>query len=353
MSRVKIAPAAGAGAMRAWVGHAAGSLDNVKSGFVEVPNPDANELRVRLAAATVNPVDWKHVHFGGLSCFPAVFGVDGSGVVDAVGSAVTTHKVGDRVHFFGNVFKDFGSFADYTLIDSAAAHKIPDGMSYATAAVSPCAAWTAYEALFKRLCIEAGKTIYISAGAGGVGHYATQMAAKAGCKVITSASGDNVARLRSAGHCALVIDYKNEDVKEKIMGFTSNQGCDYVFEMLSEAQATVAKQCLKFRGQICHIATTIPTLPDNGDFFNGLTHHHVFIPGNLLRPDALADFMDTAAKVNAMLMDGSLTTDVSATLGFDDIGEALRNQEKGHVRGKVLISYSAPADAVKDAAYKL
>eukprot|EP00929_Paragymnodinium_shiwhaense_P112471 TRINITY_DN80726_c0_g1_i1.p1 TRINITY_DN80726_c0_g1~~TRINITY_DN80726_c0_g1_i1.p1 ORF type:complete len:212 (-),score=67.81 TRINITY_DN80726_c0_g1_i1:270-905(-) len=203
------------------------------------------------------------------------------------------------------------------------------------AAVSPCAAWTAYEALFDRMKLSKGQSVFIAAGAGGVGHFAVQMATHVGARVITSASGDNVARLRAAGY--EVVDYRNENVKEAVMKLTDGAGVDCAFDMLGEEQALETQQVVRFGGQYTHIALGVPALPNNGQFFNALTVHHVFIPGNVVRPVEAARFMAIADKVNELLMSGAVKPDISKTFTFDGVKEALLDQAGGRTRGKLLV----------------
>jgi NADPH2:quinone reductase len=344
--------------MRAWTLAAPGDVANLTQSNVEILTPGPTQVRVKIVAATLNPVDWKHAHFEGMSTFPAVFGVDGAGVIDALGSEVKTNATGkalqrgSRVHFFNNVFAPWGSWADYCIVEAAAVVVMPDSMSFATAAVSPCAAWTAYEALYDRLKIEAGKTIFIAAGAGGVGHFAVQMAHNSGLKVIASASGENVERIKASGLCALVIDYKTQNIKDEIMKFTNNVGVDYAFDMLGADEAKVSLASLRFGGALCHIAISVPELPGSADFFNALTIHHVFIPGNLLRPDALVKFVGIGEKTNELFVSGKLKEDISKTVTFDQVGAAALEQKGGRVRGKILIAVGASEEEVRDPNFK-
>jgi NADPH2:quinone reductase len=201
-------------AIKAWVMEKPGEPADLALKFVEKPEPADREVRVRVVAVAANPCDWRRCDgkkFPGAP-YPVVIGSDVAGIVDVVGKDVNRFKVGDRVHFYANPFPQWCGFAEYVVQHELRVAKIPDEMDFGTAAAIPCAAWTAYEALFHRFKIEPGKTIYVAAGAGGVGGFAIQLAKNAGLKVVTTASGDNVERLRSEGYT--VIDYKKEDFRE-------------------------------------------------------------------------------------------------------------------------------------------
>uniref|UniRef100_A0A7S1PPQ0 Enoyl reductase (ER) domain-containing protein n=1 Tax=Neobodo designis TaxID=312471 RepID=A0A7S1PPQ0_NEODS len=335
----KIVAEGAANSMKAWVLEEGGDLAKLAVKRVEIPTPAAGQLRVKVVTANTNPVDFKHASFGAVGAvFPAVFGCDGAGVVDAVGADVTAFKPGDRVHYFGNVFGAHGTYAEFAIADAHAVAPVPEGMDWATAGVVPCALWTAYEALFDRMHLRAGQTVFVAAGAGGVGHFAVQLAKHAGAKVITTASGDNVARLREQGYT--VIDYRNEaSLKDAILKATDGNGVDCALDCLGEEQAKDTIAAVAFGGQYTHIALTAP-LPADA-FFRGLTVHHVFTPGNVVRPDHGARFVAIAAKADALLVSGAVKPDVSQTYDFDGVKAALEAQVGGRVRGKQLIKISA------------
>jgi NADPH:quinone reductase-like Zn-dependent oxidoreductase len=302
---------------------------------VPVPEPGAGEIRVKIVASSTNPVDWKHATFGDWAQYPSIYGVDGAGVVDALGAGVTSHAVGDRVYYFGNVIGTTGTFAEYGVVKALAAARIPDGVSFEDAAVSPCAGWTAYECLFNRLRVEAGKILVVNAAAGGVGNFAVQLALYKKVRVIAIASGDSCDKLRSMG-CELVIDYRTEDVVAKIKEFTG-RGADYVLDSVDEESAKKLAGVLRFRGQIVHIANTIVP-PEDGLFLGGVSTHHVFIPGHFFGDDSdLTFFRDIGVEFGALLASGAVKPMISKTVTFDGVRDALIEQKGGRVKGKILI----------------
>ncbi|WP_035059402.1 zinc-binding alcohol dehydrogenase family protein [Andreprevotia chitinilytica] len=195
---------------------------------VDLPKPQATgrDLLVKIEAIAVNPVDYKvRSPKDKVETTPRVLGWDAAGVVEAVGPEVTLFKPGDAVFYAGDITRP-GSNAEYQLVDERIVGHKPDSLNFADAAALPLTAITAWEALFDRLGIsktgaDAGKTVLIIGGAGGVGSIAIQLAKElAGLKIITTASrpesrewvkqlgadatvdhtGDVVAQVRALGH---------------------------------------------------------------------------------------------------------------------------------------------------------
>lgn len=328
----------GADTMKAWAMEKPGSIADIKLVKAKIPTPGVGEIRVKMVAATTNPVDYKRAHMEGFAAFPAAGGVDGAGTVHAVGEGVTELKIGDRVHFFNDVTRSFGTFADYSIVRAAGVVKIPDGVTFETAAVIPCAAWTAYEALYDRLRVEPAKTLVVNAAAGGVGHFAVQLGLNAGCRVVAIASGESCSMLRDQG-VGKVIDYKAQNVVEEIGAFTGGVGADYILDCVSKETAKDLIGALRFGGAIAHIVDTIQP-PEAGLFMTGISTHHVFIPGHFFYGDVqLRWFAAIGAKVAMLARDGVIRPHISKTVAFADIREQLLDQEKGRTKGKVLIKF--------------
>lgn len=179
-------------------------IDDPQSLFdVELPEPvpGAHDLRVRVEAVSVNPVDTKlRAPKPQVESSPKVLGYDAAGVVEAVGAAVTGFTAGDRVYYAGDVTRP-GSNAQYQLVDARLAAPMPRSLDFADAAALPLVAVTAWELLFQRMPFDSeqggqGKSLLVIAGAGGVGSVAIQLARRAGFTVIATAS-----RRESADWC--------------------------------------------------------------------------------------------------------------------------------------------------------
>jgi NADPH2:quinone reductase len=158
-----------------------------------VPEPGEHDLRVRVEAVSVNPVDTKvRSPKPQVEAQPKVLGYDAAGTVDAVGAAVTGFRPGDRVYYAGDVTRP-GSNAEFQLVDARLAAAMPHSLDFAQAAALPLTTITAWELLFQRMPFDSerggeGKSLLVIGGAGGVGSIAIQLARRAGFTVIATAS---------------------------------------------------------------------------------------------------------------------------------------------------------------------
>jgi NADPH2:quinone reductase len=164
-----------------------------------VPQPAGRDLLVRVKAVSVNPVDVKvRAPKSNVETEPRILGWDAAGVVEATGSDVTLFQVGDEVYYAGDITRP-GSNAEYQLVDERIVGRKPRTLSFAEAAALPLTAITAYEAFFDRLQIDqtgrdAGQTLLIIGGAGGVGSIGIQLAKLVGLEVIATASRSETQR---------------------------------------------------------------------------------------------------------------------------------------------------------------
>ena len=181
----------------------AGSPDVL--GLYDVDKPElisSHHLRVKLVAAGVNPLDAKlrakPVYYP--DKLPAILGCEGAGIVEKVGSAVTRFKEGDAVYFYnGGIGDDSGCYAEYAAVHEEYCAAAPANVGLQDIAGLPLVLITAWEALVERANLQAGQTILIHGGTGGVGHVALQLAKHIGARVITTASAANHDFVRGLG----------------------------------------------------------------------------------------------------------------------------------------------------------
>lgn len=180
---------------------------------VDLPQPGAGEVRVRVAAASLNPLDVKlqrgdmHAYFP--LRFPYTLGTDLAGTVDALGGGVEGWSPGDRVVARAAPTSG-GAIAEFALVPADQLVRLPDAIAFEQAAGIPTAAGTAWQALFETAGLRDGRTVLIHAGAGGVGSFAIQFARQAGARVIATASGTGIAIAQRLG-ADRVIDHRTED----------------------------------------------------------------------------------------------------------------------------------------------
>jgi NADPH:quinone reductase len=174
--------------MRAVLMTATGGPEVLK--LAERPEPEitgARDVRVRLRAAGINPIDYKLRTYGTGGSLPTVLGWDGAGVVDAVGRAVTRFSAGDEVYFCAGGWASVpGTYEEMKIVDERYLARKPERLSFAEAAAVPLVTITAWEALRERARVSAGQAVLVQAGAGGVGHMSVQIARLAGARVATT-----------------------------------------------------------------------------------------------------------------------------------------------------------------------
>lgn len=213
--------------------HTSYNKNNITLNLTEIAKPQIkpNQVLVKVTAAGVNPLD-NMISRGDVKLIvpyklPQTAGNEVVGLVEEVGSSVTTFVVGDRV--FGRLPLDsIGAFAEYVAVDAQALAKVPAYLTDEEAAAVPLTALTIMQAL-DLMGAEAGKTIFISGGTGGVGGMAIPIAKAKGLTVITNGDGANAERVLALG-ADQFIDYKTEDYT-KILS-----NVDYVLDTLGGAE---------------------------------------------------------------------------------------------------------------------
>lgn len=236
---------------RAWRAHGYGSAaTQLKLDTIPLARPGPGELRLRLHAASLNPIDYKLLH-GDLrrvmaQRFPTTIGFDGAGTVDAVGEGVAGFAVGDRV-FVRASRETIGTFAEATVQPARFAAPMPASLDFAGAASLPLVALTTVQGLVDRAQARAGQRILIHAGSGGLGTFAIQYAKALGLEVDTTTSSRNVDWVAALG-ADRVIAYDREDYR------TRGAVYDLVFDTLGGEHTLRGFDVLKPGGAVVSVA---------------------------------------------------------------------------------------------------
>lgn len=220
--------------MKAILATAAGNTDVLQ--LRDIPKPELaspHHLRVKLAAAGVNPVDTKlrtkPAYFP--DKLPAILGCDGAGVVEEIGKAVTRFKVGDEVYFCnGGLGDEPGNYAEYTTLHEEYCAMKPVNIGFAACAALPLVFITAWESLVERANLQAGQTILIHAAAGGVGQVAVQLARHLGARIAVTVSDDFKANIAHRLGAEKIIRYNTQDFVLETLSWTNGKGADVVFD---------------------------------------------------------------------------------------------------------------------------
>lgn len=322
--------------MRAMVIDGFGGPEVLRDATVERPIARPGNVVIQVGHCGVNPADWK-AREGWLSSFfdyqfPFVLGFDAAGVVAEIGEGVTGLAVGDRVVTSSNQgLGERGTYAEFVASDADRVVKLPDHIAFSHAAAIPTAAVTAYEAVMDVGQAGPGKLVLVHGGAGGTGSFAIQIAAVAGARVATTCSPRNADYVRGLG-AELAIDYHTQDVVEATRAWAP-EGVDLVVDTVGQGTLTDAIEAVRRGGIVAPIATLIGDEPqcDPGraaelgvSVVPTMSNH--LRQGRQLR--ALVELM----------ADGRLVAPEITTLPLDQVADAHRRIQDGHVRGKIVLA---------------
>ncbi|MDQ0059062.1 zinc-binding dehydrogenase [Paenibacillus harenae] len=324
--------------MRAIVLDGPGTPDAMRLAEMPMPEPGTGEIRVRVRAASLNPADYKIAAGGHPNwTYPFIPGLDVAGIVEAIGEGVTQWKAGDRIVYHGDLTKP-GGFAEYAITTAHTAAAIPQGLSFESAAAFPCAGLTAYQAVVRKMRIGKGQTVFIHAGAGGVGGYAIQLARLFGAsRIIASASQVNFDYVHSLG-ADVVIDYNTEDVHGRIMELTNGRGVDGILNTVNRKLAQTDLTALAFGGQLACIAGAPEVVADFQPSWKTFTVHKLMLGGAHISGDHAAQegLARMAGEFMALMLEGKIDPMIGETIRLEEIPEALSRLSQRHVRGKIV-----------------
>ena len=324
---------------------AGGSIDVMHLRDLDIPDvPTTNHLRVKLAAAGINPLDTKLRQKPSYypDELPAILGCDGSGIVDAIGTQVTRFKVGDQVYFNnGGIGLEPGCYAEYTTVHEDYCAAKPANLSMQDSAALPLVLITAWEALVEKVNLQPGQTILIHGGAGGVGHIAIQLAHHIGARIAVTVSDDKKSALTQALGAEKIIRYKEQDFVEAVMDWTDKQGVDVVFDTVGGEIFRQSLNATKIGGKIVSITVTPMTVKDVrlARLRNITVCYESMVTPQFLR---LHDHRIRQRKIledGAKLIEaGKLGVLVSRQLPLVEVGQAHRLIERGGVIGKIIVT---------------
>ncbi|MGR2752002.1 NADP-dependent oxidoreductase [Agromyces arachidis] len=299
----------------------------LRLGEVSRPLRVHDEVLVRVVAAGVNPIDRKTRFGAGTAAaipgFPAVLGLDFAGVVEEVPYAAHPLQPGDRVYGMGRVPRMPGSYAEYVTVSSLSVAPMPVAASFVEAAAVPCAALTAWGAVVDVARAHEGQRMLVHAGAGGVGHFAVQLASYFGAHVTATGSARNAEFLASLG-ARRVIDYEAERF-EDVAGEQ-----DVVIDLVGNVVADTGTRSLdviRRGGLVVNVPSkSWPTMAEEA------AARGIRATGYSVSADAR-----TLAVISRLIDDGALRVHVDAEYPLADGEAAHRRLGEGHVRGKLVL----------------
>jgi NADPH2:quinone reductase len=292
---------------------------------VERPRPGPGQLLVRVMASGTNPVEAK-IRAGKAIPdlpLPAVLGGDVSGVVEAVGAAVTGFAPGDEVYYTPELNSPAGSYAEYNVVDARIVAPKPRNLSHVEAAAIPLAGGTAWEAIVRRLAVRPGETVLVHAGAGGVGSFAVQFAVAAGAKVLATAGADHQELLTDLG--ATAVDYKNHDVVEVALAHTAGAGVDAVLDLVGGENLVTSATATRPFGRIATV------LAPSGEL-TPLYQRNQQLHGIMLTRERRR-----LEEMTPVFERGQVRPVISEVLPLEEVRRAHERLDSGHGSGKTVL----------------
>jgi len=314
--------------MRAIAIESFGGPDRLRLTDLPRPKPARGEVLVRTVAAGVNPADWK-IREGWVEdrlphAFPLIPGWDLAGVVDEIGENTSRFRKGDKVWAYARKpVVQWGTYAEFVSVREDHAALMPSAYLFEEAAAVPMAALTAYQALFGVARLEKGATVLVHAAAGGVGHFAVQLAAQAGARVVGTAGSENHGFVLGLG-AERAIDYRNEDFRDGVRRLCPD-GVDVVLDAVGGDTRVRSLEVLEPGG----ILVSIVEEPDAEQAAErGVRARFVFV-----EPDG-----EHLAMLAREVDRGRLKAHVGRMFPLADAARAHEESQSGHVRGKLVLT---------------
>ena len=317
--------------------HATGGPEVLRVEEQDVGQPGPGQVRLTHHAIGLNFAD--SYFRSGLyppMALPSGVGTEAAGVVDAIGEGVSNVAVGDRVTYTG-AYNTLGAYSTERLIAANVLIKLPDAISFETAAAMTMRGLTSSYLMRRIWPLKAGDTVLLHAAAGGVGLIVSQWAKLLGLNVIGSVSTDEKAALAKAHGCNLVIVYRREDIAKRVRELTNGVGANVVFDSVGKNTFAASLDSVKRRGLLVCLGTASgPTPP-----FEAM---QLAMKGSLFvtRP-ALADYIaDPAerAELAGELFDhvaaGRIKIEINQRYALEEAQQAHRILEAGETTGSSI-----------------
>jgi NADPH2:quinone reductase len=329
--------------MKAAFLEATGAPDVIRFGDLPRPEPKQGEILVRVKAAALNPID-VYVRAGTVQMplpKPFITGTDVAGTVETIGPGVRRFKAGDRVWASNQgLLGRQGSCAEYACASEEWFYPIPAGVDERQAAAVALVGITAHLGLFRCARLQAGETVFVNGGTGGVGSMVVQMAKAVGARAITTVGSPEKAELCRSWAADLVLNYKTDNVPARVQEFTQQKGVNVWYETQREPDFARTVPLLAARGRMIVMAgrQATPLFPVGPFYVRDLALH------GFAMFNAMPDEQRVAADdMNRWLAAKKLRAAIGKTFPLPETAAAHRLLEEntlhkaGTLTGKVLV----------------
>jgi NADPH:quinone reductase-like Zn-dependent oxidoreductase len=284
------------------------------------PKPQVGEVLIRVHAAGVNPIDWK-VREGEMKdfwphTFPLILGWDLSGVVEELGKGVSRFKIGDEVYGLPDPTRG-GAYADYIVVRESELALKPNSLHHIRAGAVPLAALTAWQALFDTAQLQSGQRVLIHAGAGGVGHFAIQLAKWKGASVLATASTKNQDLLSKLG-----VDEPIDYARQRFENVARN--IDVVLDTIGGETQERSWSVLKKRGSLVSLVQ-----PPSEEKTKEFGVRAAFVASH---PNG-----EQLAEIAKIIDSGKLAPVIDRILPLSEARRAHELSQSGHTHGKIVL----------------
>lgn len=304
-----------------------GSVDKLQYGDLPDPVPGKGEILIRVAATSVNPVDWK-VREGRLKFitgnrFPMTMGTEVTGIVAGLGEGVKGFDVGDRV--FAGLSHKGGGYAELVAVSQSKVTKIPNELSFDEASTLAVAGVTPLQAFTIHYRVKPGDEVLVNGASGGVGTYAVQIAKILGARVTAVCSERNTTLVKGLG-ADEVIDYNEEDFRKRREAF------DVVLDAAANAFFPEARGCLKKGGMLIKLNMSVKSMLLG--FWSSL------FSSKKLKMILLKNRPDDVQWLISKIVEGRVKVLIEKTYPLEKARKAHEYSESGRVRGKLVLRTS-------------
>lgn len=314
------------------------AADVLALGEQPTPQPGPGEVRVRLRTSGVNPSDYK-ARRGGPGRPPLAWPLviphsDGAGVIDAVGAGVPAARIGERVWTWNAQWnRPFGTAAQFIALPSAQAVAMPDALGDAEAACLGIPAFTALQVV-RQARLAPGMAVLVAGGAGSVGHYAIQLARRAGATVLATVSTEAKAAHALRAGADHVLRYRSEDVGARVQALTGGRGVDAVLEVDFTANAKQYASYVRPGATIVvygmgAMEASLPTW--------WFMRHRVTLRFEFIYEIGAEDRAAGLRELDTLLREGALQHTVATRLPLAEIARAHDLVEQGQLVGNVVL----------------
>jgi NADPH2:quinone reductase len=316
--------------------HEVGGPEVLRFEETDVGSPGAGQVLIRQTAVGLNYID---VYFrSGLypsPQLPFTPGLEGAGVVEAVGEGVSELREGQRVAYAA---PPIGAYAERRVMPADRLVALPDGISDDQAAAMMLKGMTARYLLRRTYPVEAGQTILFHAAAGGVGSIASQWAKHLGVTVIGTVGSDAKAELAQQNGCAHVIRYDREDVAARVREITGGKGVPVVYDAVGQATFDASLDCLAPLGMLVSFGQSSGKIPpvDLG-ILSQKGSLYITRPTLMTYTAARSDLVDSANELFDVVQSGAVKIQINQRLPLRNAAEAHRALEGRRTTGSTLL----------------